>query len=374
MKNIVFFSSSRADYGIVENFLNKLDKIKKYNLTILVSGSHLSRNFGYTAQHISKDFKKKFCKIKLPNEDRLSLNFSFTDSFKKYSKILSRNRIDLLILLGDRYETFSIAIAAKFLNIKILHLHGGEKTLGSLDNNFRYCISNFSNYHAVSHHKYKDNLVRNGINEKNIINIGSLSLEDINKIKLIKKEKILNELDLRENQKDYIILMVYHPNSLANNSIENIKDIKKILISLAAINNSVTIIYSSNFDVGGKYMNYFYKQFVKKNKNFRFVNSKGRVNYLSLLKNSDLVIGNSSSGIIETASFKKITINLGSRQKGRIQPKNILNCEINSTKITNLIKRIKKGKSKPMFKDIKNPYEAKNSSSKLIKFIKKIVK
>ena len=189
MKNIIFFSSSRADYGIVENFLNKINKIKKYNLKILVSGSHLSRDFGYTAQHISKDFQKKFCKIKLPSKERLSLNFSFADSFKKYSKILSRNKVDLLILLGDRYETFSIAIAAKFLNIKILHLHGGEKTLGSLDNNFRYCISNFSNYHAVSHLKYKDNLVMNGINEKNIINVGSLSLEDINNIKLLEKKK-----------------------------------------------------------------------------------------------------------------------------------------------------------------------------------------
>ena len=365
--NVCFFTGSRSEFGISKILI---ECFNNYNIkySLIVSGSHLFKDFGKTYDEIKKYKVRKIKKINLKNFKQILHQDLFSDSFLKYSKYLKKNKYKFAIIVGDRIETFSFGLACFFNEIKIIHLHGGELTQGSLDNYFRNMISIISHYHFVSNNIYKKRLVNLGQEPKKIFNIGSLSLEKISKYKLINK-KTFCELKKISNLKK-IILVTYHPLSNKKKTLEEISNIIKTCERFTKIN----IFFSSpsmdpNFEIIIKII----KSSCKKNPNFHYFQSLGHYNYISVLKFSDLVIGNSSSAIIEAPFLKTPTINIGDRQFGREMSCSISNIRnVSFNKLTNMIKKLLSEKQRIKFQ---NKYSGKNPSKKFVDIInKKIIK
>lgn len=366
MHNIGIFTSSRADFGILRNIAVKLENTKNYKLKIFVAGSHLSKYFGSTINEIKKE---KFSKIILCNNLILSNNqVDVPKSINKLNQIFSReivkSKIESLILLGDRYELLPVSTISFSKRIKIIHLHGGETTLGAIDNQIRHCVSMLSNYHFVATKKSKKKLLNLGIEKKKIFILGAPGLEAINKnLKNIKYlEKKFNYKFGKNNA-----IVSLHPETLSNKSILYLNIFLKCTKNFPNIN---FIFTSPGADTDGYAMKLKIINHVKKNKNCYFFDSLGHKEYLSFIKFSNFFIGNSSSGIIEVPSLKKISINLGDRQLGREKADSVINVPFNQKKIENIINKLLNKKIKNL--KFNNPYHLYQKPS--LEFIKKIKK
>jgi len=334
-KKIIFYTGSRADYGILEPVIKNLKK--KAVLYLIIGPHHFVKNFGLTKKYINKNlFKKTYnCNSKI-NYKNVDISKFFHSSILQYKKILKNLDPDLVVVLGDRYEVLSFVLASFFQNRKICHLHGGEKTIGSFDDTIRHVITKFSDYHFVTNAKYKERVLSLGEKNKNIFNLGSIGAENIRKIKFLNKKDILSKLNIL-SKKD-IILVTFHPETNSSKSYKF--QIKTFLSGLKRFRNYHFIFTSSNGDPGGDLFNSHIRKFVKSNRNTSFFHTLGTNNYLNIMKHSKMVIGNSSSAIIEAPSFNLPVLNVGCRQNGRELSKNIFNSELNKKEIEKKIQKL----------------------------------
>ena len=368
MKKILIFTSSRADYGLFHRLIKKLKK--KFQIKLVVSGSHLSKKHGETIKEINDTKIKIFKKIKWSKFEDSHLNIAnnFSETLKKFSMIIKNYKFDLIILLGDRFETLSVAIAAHLFRIPIAHIHGGELTSGSIDDAMRHSITKLSNLHFVSHKEYKKRVIQLGENPNNVFVVGSLGAENIDQTKFLSKNNLEKLLKLKFLDKN--ILINFNPETTQLKSEK--KQIKEILISLSKFKEINKIFTMPGIDKGNKFISGEISKFVKKNKNSYSFKSLGYKKYFSLMNNVDLMLGNSSSGLLEMPSFKKITINLGIRQSGRLQANSIINLNISSKEIIKTIRNFYQGKYNLKLKKSKNIYYNKNTSDKIIKILDRI--
>ncbi len=369
MKKLCLVTGSRAEYGILKYLIREIILDKSINFSLVVTGTHLEKKFGKTIQEIKKDKLKisKTIKLKYLNDSNADISKTTSDAISKFSNFFSKNKFDLVILLGDRYEIFGVAVAAYFSNIKIAHFHGGETTEGLIDEGIRHSITKFAHFHFVSTNMHMNRVMQLGENKKNIFNVGSLALNNISKFKYYKKKDI--EKKLKYKFKKNNILMTFHPVTLENKTA--MKQISIILDSLKSLNSIGVIITNPNSDSDNKIISKYIKKFAKMNYNRCIVvDSLGVDLYYSCLRHIDCVIGNSSSGIIEVPNFKIPSINIGDRQKGRTHSKSVINIDCNKKIIIKSLKNIFNGKYKNL--NYTNPYYAKNSINKSIKIIKKL--
>lgn len=330
---ILYITTSRSDFGIAINLLKRLKDDHYFNLSIFAGGSHFSKKFGNTQSEIIKNNFKIKHKLKIKNFEKQKKEKISQLHIDKIHKIISINNYKLVIILGDRFEMLSCAFACYMNQQKILHIHGGEKTLGSQDNEYRNLISMMSHTHFVSHKNYLKNLNDMGIN-KNIYDIGSLSLAGSNSIKENSIEKILKNLGVSNS----IIIVSYHPNSINEN--HSTRELKIIISAISQLNDINFIFTAPNFDNNFLKLTSMIKEISNRKKNIYFIESLGHDNFISLLKKSIMIIGNSSSGMIEAPYVKTPTLNIGDRQKGRVHHKSIFNCNFNKKEIFNKIKLI----------------------------------
>ena len=346
------------------------------NTSLIVSGSHLSKNFGYTIDEILKGNTKNIVKVPILSKtsDDLSVAKTFSKAVDSVAKHLQKIKPSLFVVLGDRYEVLAASISAMINRIPIAHIHGGEITEGAFDDFIRHSISKMSQIHFTAHKEYKRRLVQLGEKKNNIFNYGGLGAAKIKKIQLLSKREILNSLRLKQNKK-YIVI-TYHPNTLDKkltsiyfnyllNSLKKFKGIEKIFTFPNFDNENETIISQI-------------EKFKKKNSNVKIFKSLGSIKYLSLIKYSSGVIGNSSSGILEAPSFKIPVLNIGDRQKGRVLAKNIINSGNKEKDINKGLKKLFSRKFLNNIKNTKNPFYKKNTveniSNKLIKYKNKNLK
>ena len=281
---------------------------------------------------------------------------------KDLSLHFSKKKYDFLVISGDRYEIFVTAYVATLHKIPIIHLFGGDETIGSYDNQFRHSISKMSHIHFVSHVSSKNRLIKMGENPNSIFNIGNLSLDNIKSKPFLSKKQLENKYNIKFKQKNFLV--TFHTETLSKD--KPISHLKKIFKALSKFKNYSFIFTSSNNDEGGNKINKHIPRYIKKNTNTYYVKSFGQKNYFNILRYLDGVIGNSSSGIYEVPSFKIPTINLGTRQKGRIFAKSILNYQITTKNIILAIKKALSVKFKNSIKNVNNPYYKKNSRKKII--------
>lgn len=362
-KKIVYITSSRADFGIVSSLLLKLEKSSKIDFYLIVTGTHFLKKFGYSFQEIEDLKISNVIKIKFSQKKIDNLNHYIGELSKRYSDIVDLINPDSVILLGDRYEIAQIALLTHIKNIPIIHLHGGEKTIGSKDDNYRHSISKLAQYHFVSHENFKKRLIQLGEVKSKIFNIGSISLENIktsNTISITKKDQ-MNFL----KSKNKFFIVTLHPSATLKSTKKDIQELKKAILNF----NNINFIFTSpNIDLGYKIIMDEINRLVLKHKNIYFYKNLGIKNYFSLLKLSSGIIGNSSSGIIEAPFFKKPSINIGNRQTGRLFSSTIYNSEPSHINIQKLIKKICSSKFKINTSQIyikKNP----ESSNKVLSFI-----
>ena len=368
MKKILIYSGSRADFGIMKNLIKDLKKNKSINTQLLVGGSHYSNKLNYTFNEIKKnnikiDIKSK---INLLNTTNVEILKFFSKSIIDYTKILNLQKPNLVIVLGDRYETYALVIAAFFLRIKIAHIHGGELTSGSFDDSIRHSISKLSNFHFVTHKVYKKRLIQLGENQKTIFLVGSLGVQNFLSSPKRTRSKLFKKYKIPKNKK--VILVTFHPET--NSKISLKKQINILMSSLKFFKDIYFIFTYNNLDTGGIDFIKKLKNLNKKNKNILIMKSLGSNLYYEFIENVDLVMGNSSSGIIEVPSSKTPSLDIGTRQQGRIKSSNIYSCELKKEPIINTIKKIlnkKKIKSK-------NVYFQKNTKEKIVNILIKLLK
>lgn len=364
---VCIFTGSRSEYGLLKKLILTIQKNRLFKSNLIVTGSHLSKRYGFSLTEIKND-KVKITKkiyINLNDDSSWGIGSAFSELMKKLNTFFKTNKYDLIILLGDRYEALSAGITSYINRIPILHIHGGEKTLNSLDENYRHCISKLANIHCVSHLKYKKRLIQLGEKEKNIFHVGGLGAEIIKNFSFIRKKEL--EKNLNVKFKDKIIIINYYPEIL--NLKKSFNNLKIILNSLKYFLNDCSIIFTlPSHDISNDKFSSEIKIFCKKFNNAFVFKSLGQKKYYSLLNISNLMIGNSSSGVLEMPSFKKFSINLGSRQAGRIFSKSVINLPFN---IDILKKNIKICLNK---KDnsIKNVYHKNNTTKNILNVIKKI--
>ncbi len=370
-RRICVITGSRSDYGIMSNFLRKLQSTKDLELKLIVTCMHLIPKYGNSYKEILKDQIKIHKKITLPIKDDKIYTISKATGIGliKFTNILSKLRPDLVLILGDRFESLSFAIASLYLKIPIAHIHGGESTFAQIDDAIRHSISKMSNFHFVSNKFYKNRLIKMGEEPKNIYVIGSLGVENIKKLNFYKKEEIEKKLNAKLLKQNFLITI--HPETLGKSKL--IKNLDPFFNFLKGIKDTKLIFTAPNADMENQKIFNKIKKFVKKNSSKSLlVNSLGHKLYLSLARHCNLIIGNSSSGIIEIPSLNIPTINIGDRQKGRIRSNSVIDCK---TELKEFKKAVRKGLSNKFLKKIKtygNPYFKKQSCENLVEILRRL--
>tara|TARA_A100001015_G_scaffold310412_1_gene411752 strand:- start:4065 stop:5210 length:1146 start_codon:yes stop_codon:yes gene_type:complete len=365
-KKIFILTERRADYSRFKPILELIKKDKNLDYCLVVTGLHLIKKHGYTINEIKKDnFKisykfKNFIEKKI--DDEKNMIFAISETLKKVTKILQREKPEIVLSGFDIGANFALTVASAHLNIPIAHIQGGERT-GSIDESLRHAMSKFSNYHFVANFDAKKRLIKMGEEKKNIFNVGCPSLDALlNEVEV--DEKILSK-KFNINFKKNFFIVIQHPVTSESNKSKN-----QILETILAIKKSGTqsLFVLPNNDTG-------YYQIVKKIQKFNlnWTETLQLKEYKSLLKKSSILIGNSSSGIHEAATYKIPVINIGSRQNGRLKPMNVINAKSNKNDIFKKIEFcLNNKKFNKRIKNVKNPYGDGNSAKKIIKIIKKL--
>jgi len=361
MRKICVVSGSRADYGLLYLTMKRLQESKKIDFQLLVTGSHLSRSFGYTYKEILNDGFKANSKIKILNETGFSISSIVSRSIKSFSKEFTKLNPDIILLLGDRYEIFSAAISATLSKIPIAHIHGGEVSEGAFDESFRHAITKMSHLHFASCSLHKKRIIQLGENPKKVFNVGAPGIERLKKLKLLSKDNLEKSLNIKFRKKN--VLVTFHPETLSKRSISD--QISPLLSCLKQKKDWGIIITKANSDPGGEEINLQLKEFAKSNSTNTFLfDNLGQQNYFSILKLADVMIGNSSSAIIESASFNTPSLNIGNRQGGRLKPKNVFDVKNKTTDIRKALDNLSKKRE-----GIKNPYDGGQTSKKILKVL-----
>lgn len=348
---IVFFASSRADYELIHPLLRQIDK-KKIKTVLVASGDLYSKKHGNYFKRIINDKISINYSIKYEASKICNIN-AFSLIVRKAKNILQKEKPDYVYLVGDKYETLSFGIASVLLNFPIIHYGGGQVSSGAWDDRCRHSLSKMSIFHFVSTKLSKKRLMQLGESQNNILVTGSINVEVQKNIKLYSEKYVKNFLKFEKNQK--YILVTLHSTSLEKDLINF--QLNQLITCLKKIKNVKVIFTFPNSDIGS---NLIIKTIIKncnKNKNFQFYKSLGKKLFLSMLKYSSVLVGNSSSGIIEAPTYKIPSIDIGNRQKGRERSKSVLSCTFNSNKIYNLL--LIAIKNKNFF--FNNPYEKKNT-------------
>lgn len=374
MKHICVVTGTRSEYYLLHSLIKKLEEDNDIKLHLVVTGSHLSSKYGMTVNDIEKDGFQIEKKIKILNDtDSIyDIDIAMGRAIMKFGDYFENNKPHLLFILGDRYEMLAIAIAAMNSQIPIAHIHGGETTEGTIDECIRHAITKMSYLHFTSCEDYRKRVIQLGEDPKRVFNVGALGIENIKNIDFMTQEELEKELKISFNQ-HYIALFTFHPVTLEKNALK--VEIKNILEVLQEFPKMKIIFTKANADTGGLLINKMLDDYQERNKEkCKVVYNLGLVKYLSIMKIADIVIGNSSSGILETPVFKVPTVNIGNRQKGRIQAENIISCGVTKREIIKAITKALSKEFREESKKAKNPYGTGESSKKIVDITKEFLK
>jgi GDP/UDP-N,N'-diacetylbacillosamine 2-epimerase (hydrolysing) len=369
MKKIIsVLTATRAEYGLLKPIIKKLKMIEAFDVRIVATGAHLSPEFGLTYKEIENDgfpIDEKI-EILLSSDTPCSISKSMGLAMIGYADYFARVNPDLLLVLGDRYETLAVAMAAMNQRIPIAHLYGGETTEGAIDESIRHAITKLSYFHFTSTEKYRNRVIQLGEHPDRVFNVGAIGIENILNEELFTRDELRKELNIKLGQTYAVV--TYHPVTLEKNSSKY--QIEVLLEACKSYTNIDFVFTKSNADAEGRIINKMIYEYVSKYDNIYAFASLGTKKYLSALKYSSLVVGNSSSGLIEAPSFGIPTINIGDRQKGRLQADSIINCKSDKDEISKSIELALSDEFRIKAQNAKNPYGKGNTSDKVVKVLR----
>ncbi|MFC1626949.1 UDP-N-acetylglucosamine 2-epimerase [Patescibacteria group bacterium] len=352
MKKIAYLTGTRAEFGLMSSILKAVDKDKNLELMLLVTGMHLMDEFGYTITQVDREFEKtEVVEAVFKKDDRESMARFVGKCTAKTVEVLIKHRPDVVMVLGDRGEQLAMATAAAYLNIPIVHLSGGDLTT-TVDDKARRAISMLADWHLPNNKVSKKRLLSMGVKEQKIKKVGASGLDQVKRFNKAKKQDL--------------IVVLQHPDENEEKAAEQMTITLKAVIDF---NLPVRIIYP-NADAGGRTMIKIIKDFKNKYpKLIKTYKNLEQIKYLKLLSKAQVLVGNSSSGLVEAPSLKLPAVNIGPRQQGRTKAKNVIDVPYN-------LEAIKKAVKRAMTMDLtnlKNPYEDGQTTEKIIKFLKNLL-
>lgn len=368
MRKICVVTGTRAEYGLLYWLLKEIKADSELKLQLIVTGMHLSPEFGLTYKEIEKEFKiDKKIEILSSSHTSLDICAEMAIVYEKFAPALAELKPDILVLLGDRYEIFGLAGVASIMQIPIAHIHGGETTQGAFDEAFRHSITKMSHIHFAATNEYANRIIQLGEEPSRVFNVGGPGIENIKKLNLLNKDEFEKSIKFKLAKKN--ILITFHPVTLENSSAR--EQFNELLNALDELDDTNFIFTKANSDTDGDVINKMIDEYVSQNpqKAVAFA-SLGQLRYLSAIKFVDIVLGNSSSGLLEVPSFKKATINIGDRQKGRARASSVIDVRPVKEEILAAIKRVYSKEFEQTLKDTINPYDGSNPSKKMVKILK----
>ncbi|HEY0680477.1 MAG TPA: UDP-N-acetylglucosamine 2-epimerase [Chitinophagaceae bacterium] len=370
---ICIITGSRAEYGLLLPLMKRIKQEKDLQLQIIATGMHLSPEFGLTFREIERDGFHINEKVEnlISGDTDVAISKSTGIGIMGLAEALHRLQPDWVVLLGDRFETFAAATAAHLLKIPIAHLHGGELTEGATDDAFRHSITKMAYLHFTSTEDYRHRVIQLGEDPKRVFNTGAIGLDNIKELSLLSKSKLEAELEFENIEKS--VLVTFHPVTMESNSSE--KQVNELLAALDKFPETKVILTMPNADTDGRVIGKLLKDYaVAQNGRAKSFTSLGQLKYLSLLQYVKAVIGNSSSGIIEAPAFNIPTVNIGSRQDGRLKPETVIDTPPNRRQIAEAMKKAFSEAFRTTCRKSVNPYGKGNTSGEVLKQIRKFGK
>lgn len=370
-RKICVVTGTRAEYGLLYWLMKEIQSDPDLELQIIATGMHLSPEFGLTYKQIEEDgfVINEKVEMLLSSDTPIGIAKSLGLGTIGFADSLNRLKPDILVLLGDRFEILAAAQAAMIARIPIAHIHGGELTEGLIDEAIRHSITKMSHLHFVATGQYRNRVIQLGEDPKRVFNFGAIGLDYIQRLELLDREKFEKSIDFKLGSPTFLV--TYHPVTLENQTAE--RNVLELLKALENFPNAKILFTKANADTEGRIINQLLEEFVQKNKErSKLFSSLGQLRYLSALKHVDVVIGNSSSGIIEVPLFKKPTINIGDRQKGRLKAKSIIDCGENAEEITNAIQIALSQDFQKVLQQVTSLYGYGGASKKIKELLKKV--
>ena len=368
-KKICVVTGTRAEYGLLYWLMKGIEQDAELQLQVIVTGMHLSPEFGLTYKDVEKEFKiDKKIEMLLSSDTAVGISKSMGLAQISFAEAYDELKPDLVVLLGDRYEIFSAASAAMIARIPIAHLHGGETTEGAFDEAIRHSITKMAYWHFTAAEAYRKRVIQLGESPDRVFNVGGLGVENIKRLNLLSKSAFEDSIRFKMAERN--LLVTYHPVTLEKASVS--EQFQSLLDALDQQENTHLIFTKANSDTDGRMINQMIDDYVAKNshKSVAFT-SLGQLRYLSALQFVDAVVGNSSSGLLEVPSFKKATINIGDRQKGRLKATSVIDCEPNQNSIQSALVQVFSHDFQASLSTTVNPYGDGEASTKILPTIKR---
>ena len=371
VNKICVVTATRAEYGLLKPLIEAISKSNDYCLQLLVTGTHLSNEFGMTWKAIEADGYKIDAKVEmlLSSDTPVGVSKSLGLMCIGLGDVLETLQPDSIIILGDRYEMVGVATVANLFNIPIVHIHGGEVTQGALDDNFRHAISKLSHIHFASTAEYRQRIIQLGECPDKVFEVGAIGVDNIKNMTLLNRNELSESIDLDLSRSYFLV--TYHPATVGVSDVNT--EVDNLIAALLAIPDTQSIITMSNADVGGRLINqrleYWQAQYPER---ISLFTSLGQLRYLSAVKHCLAVVGNSSSGILEAPSLKRPTVNIGDRQKGRAQASSVINCDVNVESIIQALNIASSQEFQDKAIRVVNPYGEGKATPKIMSQLEKV--
>jgi GDP/UDP-N,N'-diacetylbacillosamine 2-epimerase (hydrolysing) len=367
-RKICVITGTRAEYGLLRWIMQGFKEDNDVHLQIIVTGMHLSPEFGLTYREIESDDFAIDRKIEMlmSSDTAVGIAKSIGLGVIGFADALNELQPDLIVVLGDRYEIFAAVAAALVARIPVAHLHGGERTEGAFDEAMRHSITKMSHFHFVATEEYRQRVIQLGEQPESVFMVGGLGVDNLCHLHLLNREELEKSLGVKLMQRN--LLITFHPVTLEAQSAA--KQMEELLRALSFKTDTRLIFTMPNADTGSREMIALLEEFVKQNPNATAYNSLGQIRYLSCIAHVDGVIGNSSSGLTEVPSFRKGTINIGDRQRGRLMAESVINCSPVHASIKEAIEKLYSPEFQSRLNLVRNPYGEGGASQKIIAALK----
>lgn len=365
MKKICIVTGTRAEYGLLKPVIERILTEPELKLYLVATGMHLAPEFGLTYKEIEQDgiIIDEKVEILLSSDTNAGMTKSTGLAMLAFADYFARKRPDMLLVLGDRFEIFAVAAAAAMAEIPIAHLYGGDTTEGAVDEFFRHSITKMSYLHFTATKQYKKRVEQLGESPDRVFYVGALGVENILNVKLLTRQELEDSIGFQLDQA--YALVTFHPATMEADDAE--EQFRQLLEAIDQFEQMKFLFTKANSDAKGRAINRMLDDYVAERENCAAYPSLGMRRYLSAMKYAAMVIGNSSSGLYETPSFKIPTINIGDRQRGRIQADSVINCEPAMEKI---FQAIQEGLVKDC-SNTTNPYQGVSPSQDIVRMVKK---
>jgi len=369
-RRICIVTGTRAEYGLLRWVMEAIRQQSGLELQLIVTGMHMSPEFGLTYKAIESDgfVIDRKVEMLLSSDTSIGVAKSMGLGLIGFSEALNQLQPDIMLVLGDRFEIFSAVVAAMASRIPVAHLHGGEATEGVIDESIRHSITKMSHFHFVAAEEYRRRVIQLGEQPNMVFKVGGLGIDNINKLTLLERSELEHSLGFKLGRRN--LLITFHPVTLENSTSKS--QMTELLAALEDQEETHFIFTMPNADTDGRILFTMIEDFVSTHSNACVYTSLGQLRYLSCMRHVDAIVGNSSSGLIEAPSFKKGTINIGDRQRGRLKAGSVIDCAPERSFITKALRELYSENFQERLNSVQNPYGDGGASERVVDILARV--